>query len=180
MAEVIRRNVLPGKKRFKTLVNKIVFVVLGRAIQTISRLDEDFRREVANWPDNYRFMMKILPHGGCMCLQKDSQGNLVYLGADEKHEKTADMIFYLRNTDSAFMLFTARAGIPKAYAEHRMSAKGDIAYSMSITRCFNITQAYLFPHFLAKRIMRRVPAIPFLRKYAMRARLYLLAVPFGV
>jgi hypothetical protein len=180
MAEVIRRNILPGKKRFKTLVNKIVFVVLGRAIQTISRLDKDFRREVASWPDNYRFMMKILPHGGCLCLQKDNQGNLVYKGADEEYEKTADMVFYLRNTESAFMLFTAQAGIPKAYAEHRMSAKGDIAYSMSITRCFNLAQTYLFPRFLAQRIMRRVPAIPILQRYAMRARLYILSVPFGI
>ncbi len=180
MDDGIRRNVLPGKKRLKTMVNKIVFFVLGRALETVSRLDDDFRREVATWPDNYRFMMKILPYGGCVCLQKNTEGFLVYKGANEAFEKTADMVFYVRNDESAFLLFTAQIGIPKAYAEHRMSAKGDIAYSMSITRCFNLVQTYLFPRFLACRIMRRVPSIPILRRYSMRARIYLLAVPFGI
>ena len=176
----IRRDVLPGKKPFKTFVNKIVLTILGRAIQVVSRQDEGMRREVGNWPDHYRFMMKILPHGGCMCLQNDTQGNLAYVGADEEFEKIADMIYYIRNTESAFLLFTAQSGIPKAYAEHRMSAKGDVAYSLSIVRCFNTVQTYVFPHFLARRIMRRVPSIPIFQRYALRARIYLLAVPFGI
>ncbi len=38
----------------KKTVNKIVLFVLGRALEIVSRLDDDVRREVATRPENYR------------------------------------------------------------------------------------------------------------------------------
>ena len=39
----------PGHKRFKTLVIKIVFFLLGRSFHSTSKLDPDIKREIALW-----------------------------------------------------------------------------------------------------------------------------------
>lgn len=43
-------------------------------------------------------------------------------------------------------------GITEAYAQHRFMVKGDIAEIMSIVRCIELAEVYLFPKIITKRI----------------------------
>jgi hypothetical protein len=70
-------------------------------------------------------------------------------------------------------------GTPQGYAEHRMSVKGDLAKAMSLIRCLNLVEFYLFPGFIARRILKRLPAMN-LRRFGLRLHVYFLGIPFGI
>lgn len=178
--KVNNSQIVPKQKTFKTPVNKIVLTVLGRSLEVLSKYDEEIKQEISFMPTGFTFGMKILPHHGSMLMTKTSTGSLKYLNEKEGDENKCNLLFCLRNPTSAFLMFTAQMATHTAYAQHRMSAKGDLSYAMIITRCLNRLQAYLFPHFIAKKILKKVPSIPLSSLIKMRLRLYLLGVPFGI
>ncbi len=179
IAEQVKVNIPPARKPLMMLVNRVVLFVLGRGLQSASKHDPAIRAELARWQPGFTFMLKQLPHGPSMAVTRTEKGDLRYQGANFPEEK-CDVIFFFRNVESAFMMFTAQIGTPTAYAQHRMSARGDLANSMAMVRVLNSIQAYLFPAFIARGIMKRLPPIPFWYKQALRLKIYLLGIPFGI
>lgn len=172
-------HVRPRRKRFKQLINQVVMFVLGRALQTASRYDSGLQLEAASWPEGFVFMFKVLPHGGTMAVGRGENGRLVYRGA-HFNERKASVIINFKNVDAAFLTFTAQLGTDRAYAQHRMSAKGDLTYTMSVIRCLDIVETYLFPRLISKRILKRVPKIPGIKRHLIRLRIYFIGIPFGI
>ena len=68
-----------------------------------------------------------------------------------------DILISFKSIDGAFLVFSGQIGITEAYAQHRFMVKGDIAEIMSIVRCIELAEVYLFPKIITKRILRRVP-----------------------
>ena len=65
-----------------------------------------------------------------------------------------DLEITFKSIDVAFLMFTGRLGVSKAYAEHRFTLKGEIGKAMSLVRCIDIVEAYLFPKFITKNILK--------------------------
>jgi hypothetical protein len=170
-----RREIRPGEKRFKTMVVKIVLVILGRGFQCIAARDEIVKREVADWDESFGIMFQVLPCGPYMSLQKQN-GRLKFLGLTKSY---ADLVINFKNVDSAFMVFTAQLGTPQGYAQHRLSVEGDISKAMSLIRCLNMVEFYLFPRIIARMILKRVPRMT-LKRFSLRLYTYLAVIPFGL
>lgn len=169
------KEVKPGKKQFKNFVVKTVLFVLGRGFQCIANRDPDIKKEVHEWPEDFQIMFEVLPAGPYMTLQK-KEGKLTYCGLKKSE---ADLIINFKNVDTAFMMFTAQMSTSQSYAQHRLSVQGDIVKAMSLIRCLNIIEFYLFPGFIAKSILKRMPEMN-LRKFGLRLYTYLLGIPFGL
>lgn len=54
-------------------------------------------------------------------------------------------------------MLTGRLGVSGAYAGHRFTLSGEISEAMSFVRCIDIVEAYLFPKFITKHILKEVP-----------------------
>jgi hypothetical protein len=89
-----------------------------------------------------------------MVMQKRN-GKLNFVGT--KVPDKVDLAIYFKNIEAAFLVVTGQIGIAQAYAEHRFTLKGDIFITMPLVRALNITEAYLFPGFMAKKLMKRMP-----------------------
>jgi hypothetical protein len=167
--------VIPGKKWFKALVAKIVFFFLGRVFQSASRHDPDVRAEIAAWPEGFIYIMNILPHGPRMVLKKEG-ATLKYLGgkATEGH-----LVVNFKNLEAAFMTLTPQISAAQAFAERRMTVKGDLANAMIFTRCLDILLAYMYPTFIVRRLVKRVPPMP-LKKQFIRLYVLTLGIAFGI
>ena len=172
-------EIKPGRKRFKMKVIKTVLFILGRSLQSASKLDKSIKKELNEWPEGFSFMMKVQPDGPKMSMVRNKSGCLEYRGNRLK-ENDVDLIILFKNVECAFMTFTAQLSTPQAYAEHRISVKGDLAMVMSLMRCLNVIQAYLYPKIIAKLAVKRVPHIPFFLKQWNRIRIYMLGIPFGI
>ena len=68
-------------------------------------------------------------------------------------------------------MFTGRLGVAKAYAEHRFTLKGEINQTMSLVRVIDLVEAYLFPKFITKNILKEVP-----KKEANMLRTYICVI----
>lgn len=164
----------PGRKWFKEMVSAIVFFVMGRAFQSAAKMDANIRREVAEWEEGFRLCMRILPDGPSMGLEK-SDGRLRYRG---KGDADADLVVQLKNVESAFLVLTPQMGSDEAFAEHRLSLIGEVSRAMSFVRCLNLLIAYLYPKFLSRRLMKRLPEV--VNPIGRRIYLYTIGIPFGI
>ncbi len=169
---------VPDRKRFKTVTARVAFRVLGKALQSASRRDDVIRYEISRWPEGATVLFKVLPFGPRMGLEKED-GRLRYRGS-KIEEDEADLVIYFKNLESAMLVLTPQRSIPQAFAEHRLSVKGDLSQAVALTRCINQVQALLYPNWIARRVMKRVPAVPFGTRQAQRLRLYALGIPFGL
>lgn len=174
-----RREIAPPRSRFKPWVVRLVFFVIGRALQAISRLDTAVRREVEAWPDGFTFVQQVLPDGPRMALVKERSGRLRYLGSRLRADE-ADLVIAFKNLTSAYLVLSLKLGTAQAYAEHRISVRGPIHQVMSVTRCLNELSVYLFPRSMAARLVKRAPNIPTSKRYAYRAFLYGVGIPLGL
>lgn len=171
----VRREIRPGEKRFKTMVVKIVLFVLGRGFQCVAARDETVKKEVAGWDESFSIMFQVLPRGLYMSLQKKN-GRLQFMGLTKSY---ADLVINFKNVESAFMVFTAQLGTPQGYAQHRLSVEGDISKAMSLIRCLDVVEFYLFPKFIARKILKRVPRMnP--TKFGLRLYTYLAGISLGL
>lgn len=172
-------DIPPRRSPLKKFINKTVLLVLGRALQSLSHSDPLMQHEIEAWPEDFTMMIVIRADGGSMAVTRDSKAQLVYRGAHFDPGQ-ANVVITIKNIDSAFAMFTGQLGADVAYARHAMSAKGDLSYTVSVVRILNIAEAYLFPAFIARNIMKQLPPIPAARKQILRLKTYFLGVPFGI
>ena len=165
----------PGHKLFKTLVVKTVLFILGRSFHSASKLDPDIKNEIADWEEGFRFRMDVYPQGPGMSVEK-WKGILKFRGF---RPGSGDLIITFKSLESAFLLFTAQCGTCQGFAESRLIVNGDISRAMSLTRCLNVLQGYLFPSVISRLILKRLPPMPW-NKQLIRLYIYLLGIPFGV
>ncbi|MEA4812656.1 MAG: hypothetical protein VB108_08820 [Anaerolineaceae bacterium] len=170
---------LPHRVLLKTWVNKGMLFALGRALQSLSNSDPLVQAEVSHWPPNFKLVLAIPPKGGHMSVQSVGAGRLRYLGGRIKPEE-ADVAILVKSVHSGFKMLTGQLGPDSAYAQHAMSAKGDLSYTVSVVRVLDIVEAYLFPAFMAKKLMKSLPPIPSWRKHLLRLKAYTLGILFGI
>jgi hypothetical protein len=119
-------------------------------------------------------MMNVFPEGRRMVLEK-FHGKLKY-----RRSKFCggDLVINFKNLESAFLVVTAQISLAQAFAQRRMMVTGDLANAMIFTRCLNIIIAYLYPRFISKRLLKRVPIMT-ARKQLIRFIIYMAGIPFG-
>ncbi|MCB9480571.1 MAG: hypothetical protein H6680_01925 [Desulfobacteraceae bacterium] len=165
----------PGRKWFKTIVCKVVMVILGRAFQVFSRHDHEIKNEIAAWPEGFTLELNVLPFGPRLLILKED-GKIRTVGEiDEKPELSVNF----KNIESAFLILTPLMGVPRGFAEHRFIVIGDVAKAMAFTRCLNRILAYLYPDFLCRNLMRRIPEINFMKRMSKRLYFYTIGIVTG-
>ncbi len=164
----------PNKKRFKTIIIQIVFFILGRALSTSSKFDRVIKKELETWPENFKLIYKVDPNGPSLSLKK-MHGCL-----HRSQDNNGEMVIRIKSIEIAFLLLTARIGTVQAFIEHRATIKGDVTIGMSLIRILNRVQTYMFPRIIAKRLIKRLPNIPWYSRYYGRIRIMFLGVPFGI
>jgi len=173
------RDVSPGRSVWKLRMIRFVLFVFGRAAQVLSRIDPEVRREVSRWPEGFVIRYTVLPHGPSMVLARTRAGRLAYRGGGDDGAP-AGLTVALKNVRSALLIFTFRVGMQQAYAQNRVSVRGDVPTALSQMRVLNRVLAYMLPEKVVRRITLRTPEIGPFRKYVSRGFLYLFGIPFGV
>ena len=135
----------------KAFIARIVLFVLYRGIKVLAREDSRIMREFQSWPEGLSVVLETSYNGPSISLMK-KDSKLVRTGNIEN----ADIRITFRSIDAAFLVLTGQIGVARAYAEHRFMLSGDICQTMSIVRCIDIAESYLFPRLMTRRILRKV------------------------
>lgn len=151
----------------KRVLVKVVFWILGRALRKAHRIDHDIAYYYSKVPSPLSFSFKVEPTGPCLAVYREGEK----VSYKTHCEENADIQFIFKNLDAAFMVFTASKSTIRAYAENRVSVKGDIGDVMYIMRILDRVQVYLFPRFIAERVVKRYPEISPMELFKNRFRL---------
>ena len=168
-------EIMPRGRPLTALMVKAALFVLGRGFQSVAAWDAEVMKEIDAWEEGVGIQFEVLPCGPYLLLRKQG-GRLRMVGLIEGK---ADLVITFKNLSSAFLILTGQLGTPQGYAEHRMSVKGDLARAMSLIRCLNLVEFYLFPGFMAGKILKRLPPMT-VKRFGVRLYVYLLGIPFGI
>ena len=145
---LIKQGVFSGKILFE----KVIMFFLYRGMKTLYKYDSRVRKEIEGWPIGRPIVLTASKRGPKLCLKRISSGIV-----RSENIEDPDILISFKSIDGAFLVFSGQIGITEAYAQHRFMVKGDIAEIMSIVRCIELAEVYLFPKIITKRLLRRVP-----------------------
>lgn len=138
--------------RCKIIFERIILFFLYRGMKVLYKYDTRIHQEISEWPLGRTIVLSACEKGPKLCIRKVSWG-IVRTGDIEN----PDILISFKSIDGAFLVFSGQIGTARAYAQHRFLVKGDIAEIMSVVRCIDLTEAYLFPSVMTKRILRKLP-----------------------
>lgn len=138
--------------KMKAIISKIVLFFLYRGFKAGYKFDTKVKEEIDSWKDGQSFAIKTGIKDVNLCIKKQD-GKLLKL----KNIENPDIEITFKSIDAAFLMFTGRLGVAKAYAEHRFTLKGEINQTMSLVRVIDLVEAYLFPKFITKNILKEIP-----------------------
>lgn len=138
--------------KIKACISKVVLFFLYRGFKAGYKFDERIRKEIDGWQDGFTAVIETGVKNLKLCIRK-KDGKLQKL----KNTDKADIVITFKSIDAAFLMFTGRLGVAKAYAQHRFTLKGEINQTMSLVRVIDLVEAYLFPKIITKNILKEVP-----------------------
>ncbi len=157
----------------KKFIVKTGFWALGKSVVHACRFDKQLQQELSNFPDGFTISLYVFRTSTFISWQK--HGNrMIFRGFGQKIEP--DLKVIIKDLTSAFKMVLARLGIAQAYARRRIAIEGNTVHAMVLTRILDRVEAYLFPVFLTKKMLKQVPKFGF-KQYLINALIY-LSLPF--
>lgn len=142
------------KKEILNGINGAVLEVLFRSFCVLYKEDSRVQKEIDSWNNQLTLKLVCGPGGAVLALRKSPHHGLVKL----KRAQRTSITMRFKSVEGAFRVLSGQIGVADAYAEHLFSLEGDIYQAMSFVRCVDYAEAYLFPGFWAKRILKEVPS----------------------
>ena len=155
-----------SKRAYVSLMMRIV----GRGLAIASRVDEEIAEELHHLPVEMTIAMRVYPNGPC-CLLQRTHDDLIYLGVHDSGD--ADMEIIFKHLQHAWLLYTFRENTPTAFARNRIVLDGEISHAVVFNRCLNRLLSLILPRPLAKRAVKRYPAIGLGEKLLLATSVYL-------
>lgn len=155
------------EKKILNQINQVVLAVLYRGMRVLYRHDSRIKEEMDSWEKGLTLKLACGPNGAALAIRQDDSKGVSRLRSAQK----ADITMRFKSVSGAFQVLSGQVGISDAYARHLFSLEGDIYQTMSFVRCMEYIEAYLFPKFITKRILREVPEkqMSALQVYALAA-----------
>ncbi|MDY3251021.1 MAG: hypothetical protein SOX32_11815 [Candidatus Choladocola sp.] len=141
------------KKEILNRINQIVLEVLYRGFRVLYREDSRVRKEINSWSPELTMKLVCGPGGAVLAIRKDEKHGVAKI----RRAQRAAITMRFKSVDGAFRVLSGQVSVADAYAAHQFSLEGDIYQTMSFVRCVEYLEAYLFPPFMAKRILKELP-----------------------
>lgn len=155
------------ERQIENQVNKVILAVLLRAMRVLYQKDSRVRAEMESWEKGLTLKLICGPGGAVLAMRQSDAHGVTQL----QRAQHTDITMRFKSVSGAFQVLSGQVGISDAYSRHLFSLEGDIYQTMSFVRCVEYVEAYLFPAFMSRRILRQVPEkeLSALRVYALSA-----------
>src|SRR5690606_956399 len=146
---LLSKNRLAAKRAYVTAMMQVI----GRALEAASQEDEVIRKEIAAFPENFLFEMKILPNGPALALSKNARGEFDFPGCQPN--RTPVLRLQLRDLTHACMVLTCQDGSARSFTKDRILVVGDVAYAVRLVRGLDRLETLLLAKLLAQRALKK-------------------------
>ena len=150
------KSINPAGKILKKLIIRIILFMFGKAIEAVQKIDKNAAGELSTFPEGAVIAIKPYAKGNGMVIIRY---NGVFRYAGSKIPAETDLLISFKNINSAFKVLSGMNGIGDAYAQHRFTLEGDIFTTLPLVRAMLITETYLFPRFMVRKIAKEIPEL---------------------
>ncbi len=172
MHTMFARRMKPTALQARRVYVKVMFQVMGRALQAISEVDETVQTEARNLPEGLLFEMMVMPDGPRLIVEHTGDGQLHYHGASAP--RPVDLSIQFKHIAHAFLVLSFQEKTAVAFANDRMLVNGDISLAVRMTRILNRLEAFILPRLIATRAVKEYPrSLHLPEKVLSAARIYL-------
>ncbi|MGN7834500.1 hypothetical protein ACTJIX_03095 [Acinetobacter sp. 22323] len=134
---------------------KLMMDVIGRGLVMASQVDEEIKKEVAQFPANFSLSMKVFPHGPAFIARVTEEKQLELV---KSMDTAPDLTITFKHLHHAFLVFSFQESTSQAFAHDRMIADGDISYAIRLVRCLNKMEALILPKIVAQLAVKEYPS----------------------
>lgn len=120
-----------------------------------SQVDEEIKKEVAQFPANFSLSMKVFPHGPAFIARVTEEKQLELV---KSMDTVPDLTITFKHLHHAFLVFSFQESTSQAFAHDRMIADGDISYAIRLVRCLNKMEALILPKMVAQLAVKEYPS----------------------
>ena len=120
-----------------------------------SQVDEEIKKEVAQFPANFSLSMKVFPHGPAFTARVTEAKQLELV---KSMDTAPDLTITFKHLHHAFLVFSFQESTSQAFAHDRMIADGDISYAIRLVRCLNKMEALILPKMVAQLAVKEYPS----------------------
>lgn len=152
-----------AKKQFKRCIAKIVLFFFYRGFRSAFGLDSEIKNEIKSWGNDFHIMMSTEEGGPSICFGLES-GTIKRFADCDGH----GIFISFKSIDTAFLVLTGQLSIVDSYIRHGIIVKGNISTAMSLIRCADKVESYLFPDFMLKSLLDYRP-----QREVTKLRMYL-------
>lgn len=140
----------------KQFVTGVGFKLLGKGLASCSKIEKAVQKEIEFYEDGFIIELKVFNTNTKVAIEKAGD-NFKYLG--NKYRSTPDLSIIFKSYEAALLLVLGQIGVYEGYAQHRFIVKGDLIASMPFIRILYYVEAYLFPKFISKNILKEMPEL---------------------
>ena len=137
----------------KNIVN-LGFKILGRALVSCSKIEPAVKKELMHYDDGFVIELSVLNTDSKIAVKKMGS-EFKYLS--NKYRQDPDLQVIFKSYKAASLLVLGQIGVHEGYAQHRFIVKGDFTKAMPLVRILYYVEAYLFPKFITKKILKEDP-----------------------
>lgn len=134
---------------------KLMMDVIGRGLVMASQVNEEIKKEVAQFPANFSLSMKVFPHGPAFIARVTEEKQLELV---KSMDTAPDLTITFKHLHHAFLVFSFQESTSQAFAHDRMIADGDISYAIRLVRCLNKMEALILPKMVAQLAVKEYPS----------------------
>lgn len=156
--------------RLKKLYVATMMHSVARGLAIACRVDDTCRAALHGIPHGTVIAMRVRPAGPA-CYWQRNGADLNYLGASSALPADLEIVF--KHLQHAWLLYTFQENTPVAFARNRLLVNGDVSLGAAFTRALNRLLALILPKFVARRALKRYPAIGLLEKLRRAVGIYL-------
>ena len=138
----------------KKFIVSFGFKLLGKGLVSVSKIEEAVKEELRFYEDGFVLELKVFNTDTKVAVKKVGD-EFKYLGS--KYDITPDLSVIFKSYEGALLLVLGQIGVYEGYAQHRFIVEGDFIKCMPLVRILYYVEAYLFPKFITKNILKEIP-----------------------
>lgn len=137
----------------KKLLIKIILCVLIKVMSVVYIKDEGMREIIKNLSTDIEINIKVL--GTNICKKIDITNNEIK--SVKKSNNKEKIIIEFKHINAAFNTVIGRTTIKNLYIDKMITVKGNLSDSVIMMEAVNLTEAYILPDFINKKIFEISP-----------------------
>ncbi len=138
----------------KKFIVSFGFKLLGKGLVSVSKIEQAVKEELRFYEDGFVLELKVFNTDTKVAVKKVGD-EFKYLGS--KYDITPDLSVIFKSYEGALLLVLGQIGVYEGYAQHRFIVEGDFIKGMPLVRILYYVEAYLFPKFITKNILKEIP-----------------------